>query len=154
MTRIMAVTKEDIPGLCLLEEQLFTCDRISPRQFSYLISKANSVVIKAVCSEIFAGYMVLLRRRNSRRMRIYSLGVAPSVRRLGVAAEMLAFAEDIAAKHNCNCLSLEVSKHNDAALRFYKNAGFLYYGEKQKFYEDGTTALLLKKNIPERETQP
>lgn len=154
MTRIAAVTKGDIPQLCLLEKQLFSCDRISARQFSYLISKANSIIIKAVCSDILAGYMVLLKRKNSRRLRIYSIGVTPSSRRRGVAAEMLAFAENIAVEHNCNYLSLEVSEHNDAALKFYKNAGFLCYGEKQKFYEDGTSALLFKKYIPEREPQP
>ncbi|MBU1233617.1 MAG: GNAT family N-acetyltransferase [Proteobacteria bacterium] len=152
MTHIAPADLGDIPQLTALEEQSFSCDRISRRQFRYLMTKANSIVVKAEHNGMLTGYMVLLRRKTSRKLRIYSIGVTPSARNQGIARTMITYAEEMATKNNCCKLTLEVCEHNSAAVQLYKNTGFHQYGLKKNYYEDGCTALLLQKNLVPKDT--
>jgi len=137
----------DIPQLTALEDQSFSSDRISPRQFRYLLTKANSIVVKAVDHETVTGYMVLLKRKTSSKLRLYSIGVAPSSRKKGIARALLTYAEKIATNYHCKQLTLEVCEHNTSAVQLYLDTGFNQYGLKKNYYEDGCTALLWKKNL-------
>ncbi len=148
MATITPATSADIKGLIQLENNLFTSDRISPRQFRYLINRANSIVVKAEEERTILGYMVLLKRRDSRKLRLYSIAVASQARKLGIARQMLAFAEQAAAEHNCASVVLEVCETNTEALQLYKSAGFGEYGSKPGYYENGCTAKLFSKQIP------
>jgi ribosomal protein S18 acetylase RimI-like enzyme len=152
MLAITPATPYDLQRLTELEEQLFSSDRISRRQFRYLLTRANGIVIKAESVETLQGYMVLLKRKNSRNLRIYSIGVAPHARNQGMAGRLLSYVEETARHHQRNRLILEVCMHNESAIRLYKNAGFIEYGRKINYYEDGCTALLLHKIIPLSET--
>ena len=147
MIVISPATSSDVQFLIQLEEQLFISDRISRRQFLYLINKGNSIVVKAEMDGSFVGYMVLLKRSNSKRLRLYSLAVARQARKQGVAALLLQFAEQAAVVHHCNKLTLEVSWQNDSAIALYRSAGFSQYGIKENYYEDGCTALLFHKKL-------
>ncbi len=148
MIAISPVTIFDLHLLTELEVQLFSSDIISHRQFKYLITKANSIVVKAESDEIFSGYMVLLKRRNSSGLRIYSLGVAEYARNQGVAQKFLSYAEQEAQRNHCNRLTLEVAVNNESAVRLYRKAGYIEYGQKENYYEDGCTALVFHKKIP------
>jgi ribosomal protein S18 acetylase RimI-like enzyme len=148
MIVISPVTMSDLQLLIELEVQLFSSDIISRRQFKYLLTKANSIVVKAESDETFLGYMVLLKRRNSRSLRIYSLGVAAYARNQGVAQKFMSYAEQEAKNHHCNRLTLEVAINNESAVKLYKKIGYIAYGQKANYYEDGCTALLFHKKIP------
>lgn len=152
MAPIVPADLGDLPHLTALENQSFSCDRISRRQFRYLMTKANSIIVKAVHHGTLAGYMVLLKRKNSRKLRIYSISVALSARKQGIGRELLAHAEKLATTCHCCQLTLEVCEHNSSALQLYRDAGFHQYGLKKNYYEDGCTALLLKKNIVVEDT--
>lgn len=154
MTAIVPAELGDLPHLIALEDQSFSCDRISPRQFRYLMTQANSIIVKAVHHDALAGYMVLLRRKNSRKLRIYSIGVALSARKQGIGRELLAHAEKLARTCHCSELTLEVCEHNSSARQLYNNAGFHQYGLKENYYEDGCTALLFDKKIVIKDTLP
>lgn len=151
MTAISPANPDDLPLLSELEEQLFASDRISHRQFKYLLTKANSIVVKAGSVEICLGYMVLLKRKNCRNLRIYSIGVARHARRQGLALRFIKYAEQVARNRHYNRLTLEVCEHNESALKMYKSAGFVEYGKKTNYYEDSCNALLLHKilSLPE-----
>ena len=152
MIAIIPATPYDLQRLTELEEQLFSSDRISRRQFRYLLTRANSIVVKAESVETLLGYMVLLKRKNSRNLRIYSIGVATHARNQGMAGKLLNYVEEMARHHQRNRLILEVCIHNESAIRLYKNVGFIEYDRKTNYYEDGCTALLLHKIIPLSET--
>lgn len=154
MVQIVTAVQEDIPRLTALEKQSFSCDRISRRQFRYLLTKANSIIVKAEYHGTLAGYMVLLKRKTSGKMRIYSIGVAHAARKQGVARGMLAYAEEMARKNYCSKLTLEVCAHNWPAVQLYSYAGFRQYGQKKNYYEDDCTALLLEKNISLKDLIP
>jgi ribosomal protein S18 acetylase RimI-like enzyme len=148
MIAISRATLSDLQLLTELEVQLFSSDIISRRQFKYLLTQANSIVVKAESGGTFSGYMVLLKRRNTRSLRIYSLGVAAHARNQGVAQKFFSHAEQEARNHHCNRLTLEVAINNESAVKLYRKIGYIEYGQKANYYEDGRTALLFHKKIP------
>ncbi len=56
--------------------------------------------------------------------------VVPSARDRGVGAELLRIAESEIVRAGCRCVSLQLSRGNDAARRFYRRHGF---GERAGF---------------------
>lgn len=152
MPAIVPAEIKDIPFLAALESQSFSSDKISRRQFRYLLTRANAIVVKAEECGVLVGYMILLKRITSKDLRIYSIAVSTSARRQGAASAMLLHAEERAATYGYRRLTLEVCERNIAALKFYTAAGFCRHGIKTKYYEDGCTALLLHKDISILET--
>lgn len=150
--QISPVEPYDLSRLCSIEEQIFNYDRITRRQFRYLLTKANGNMVKAEYNGELAGYMVLLRRKCCSSMRIYSLGVVKSARKRGIARNLLAYAEMSALHHRLDRLTLEVCENNDCAMRLYYYAGFRLYGRKSDYYENGCSALLLKKSVVSKDT--
>lgn len=147
MIVITPATAADLPRLTELENRIFVSDRISVRQFRYLLTKANAIFLKAEQADELLGYMVLLKRRTSRRLRIYSIGVADSARKQGIARRLIACAEQLAREHHKAVITLEVCEKNEAAVRLYLDSGFSLFGRKAGYYEDGCSALLLRKKI-------
>jgi len=146
MVVIAPATLSDLPLLTELETDLFVNERISRRQFRYLLTKANSIVIKAENSGTLLGYLVLLNRVTSSNLRIYSIGVAGSVRNQGIARSLLQYAEQVARSQHKSQLTLEVCENNHPAIKLYYDIGYCLYGRKTNYYEDGCTALLLRKH--------
>jgi len=149
MAACLPATVADIPALVALENSVFQTDRISRRQFHYLLKKGRAVVVKAVddaaLGETLAGAMVLFFRRDSDRARIYSLAVAPQARRRGIARRLLAYAEAESRRRGMKGVVLEVREDNSAALALYRAAGFQAIGRRLNYYEDGGAAARLGK---------
>ena len=143
----LPATAADLPRLLALEETVFATDRISRRQFRYLLGKA--LIVKAVDNgpggEALLGCLVLLFRRDSRHARIYSLAVSPQARRHGLARQLLAYAEAESRRRGRSGMVLEVRQDNEAALALYQAAGFRQIGHRPNYYEDGAAAARLGK---------
>lgn len=153
MSIIIPATIDDIDALASLEQQLFSCDRISRRQFRYLLTRANAVTVKVDEDGSLAGYITLLARRNSLALRIYSIAVSPLFQQRGFGNTLLCWAEEYAASKGYTMLTLEVSPANKAALGLYRRAGFVQRGLKQAYYQDGSDALVLSKPIQSPRTR-
>jgi ribosomal protein S18 acetylase RimI-like enzyme len=138
---------QDIPELVRLEHLLFHTDQCSCRSFRYLIQKATVIVACSTISESLIGYTTLLSRKNSKKLRIYSLGIAPEDQKSGFGTYFLRHIEGIAFANDKNCITLEVGDNNLAALNLYKKCGFQQYGFRYSYYEDGGHALLLRKHL-------
>jgi ribosomal protein S18 acetylase RimI-like enzyme len=147
MTQICTAAIKDLDSLVEMENLLFVGDRISRRQFRYLLTKANSIVLKAEQEGSVAGYMILLKRRNSTVLRVYSIGVVPSCRKRGIARALMSYAENCGRDHGYTQLSLEVCEKNESAVQLYKNAGFCLVSIKMNYYEDGCDALHMVKTL-------
>jgi len=147
----LPATAADLPRLLALEETVFATDRISRRQFRYLLGKA--LIVKAVDNgpggEALLGCLVLLFRRDSRHARIYSLAVSPEARRRGLAQRLLACAEAESRRRGLTGIVLEVREDNEAALALYQSAGFQRIGRRLNYYEDGAAAARLGKVFAE-----
>jgi len=152
MVQIIPATIADLEQLLHLEDELFTGDRISRRQFRYLLTRANAIAAKILQDEALVGYILLLRRRNSNNLRIYSIGISGQARHRGYGQALIRFAEKTAEQIGCRHLTLEVCEHNNSAIKLYTAAGFSRYGLKPGYYEDGCHALLLRKEIASEDT--
>jgi ribosomal protein S18 acetylase RimI-like enzyme len=144
---IEPATLADLEQLVVLEQRLFETDEFSRKNLKYLIQRATVIVARSGRARLIIGYAILLFRKNSRKARIYSLGVAESISRTGIGTQLVSTLEEIAAVKNCTSLTLEVSDTNKAALLFYNKCGFKQYGFRYNYYKDGGHALLMGKNL-------
>lgn len=148
MLNVSEATIEDVNILADIEKTVFEYDLISIKQMRYLIKSSTAMVVKAqLPDDTTVGYMVLLRRSNSSILRLYSIGVLQEYRNSGAGRHLLQSAEQLCDNTGCDALHLEVQMQNKEALVFYLAAGFSLYGRKNGYYTDGSTALLLRKQV-------
>jgi len=143
-------TTHDVDRLAALEIDLFHTDRCSKKNLRHLIKHAHVIVARQQDTFEIVGYAILLGRKNSRKMRIYSFGIVAAARNRGLAGKMIAACEEIVRLAHCHMLTLEVSDDNTAAVNLYKKHGFEQYGFRLGYYEDGGHAILMRKHITKR----
>ena len=143
----------DVPTLAALEIELFHTDRCSKKSLRYLLRHAHVIVARVSESSAIVGYAIVLERKNSLKMRIYSFGIVHGVQRQGVAGRMLEHLERLAIASGHRMLTLEVGDNNTAAVDFYKKHGFQQYGFRLGYYEDGGHAILMHKSHPKESSQ-
>ena len=82
-----------------------------------------------------------------------SIGVAELDRRHGVGELLILGAIEAAAASDCDELTLEVRKSNDAAQALYKKYGFKIVGERKGYYVDDNEDALIMTTPDIREPQ-
>ncbi|MGB4072187.1 GNAT family N-acetyltransferase/peptidase C39 family protein [Pseudomonas sp.] len=140
-------TPDDLLPLLELEHHCFSHDRLSPRSFHWMISRAHARLIVAQGAEQLLGYALVLFHRGTSLARLYSLAIAPQARGLGVGQQLLEQAESAALEHDCAYLRLEVRPDNLAAIRLYERNGYRRFAVVSDYYEDHADALRLEKRI-------
>lgn len=75
------------------------------------------------------------------------IGVAPEIRRTGTASALITIIEKEIKKQCINKIFLEVSAINIPAINLYKKLGYSEIGIRKKYYEDGSDAILMAKEI-------
>lgn len=133
--------------LAALERACFGPDAFNRRQLRYLLAKANGECWGLKENDEVAAYMILLKRKGSARLRIYSLAVAPAHRGRGLAKRLLEWAEERARALGMKTLGLEVREGNLEAVRLYEKAGFLREGRREGYYADGSSASVMAKSV-------
>ena len=146
--------KADVGTLAALEIDLFHTDRCSKKSLRHLIVHDHVIVARHRKTQEIVGYAILLGRKNSRKMRIYSFGIVAAARNLGLAGKMIEALEKIVENTQCHMLTLEVNDGNTAAINLYKKHGFQQYGFRLGYYEDGGHAILMQKHITEGSRHP
>lgn len=94
-------TLADVNQLVILEQSLFLTDHCSRKNLRYLIQRGTVIVAKTIKTEEIAGFAILLSRNNSRKGRIYALGVTTASRKTGIGSQLVAILEKISEKANC-----------------------------------------------------
>jgi len=137
-------TPDDVPAVTALERELFGVDawsepsvtgELTGERRRALVADEGGVVGYAVT--LLAGDVVDLQR----------IGVAPAVRRTGVAGRLLAALQDSARDAGADRMLLEVSAANRGALAFYAAAGFVEIDRRSRYYRDGTDAVVLRATL-------
>lgn len=138
----------DLDALCQLELACFDAECFSRRQLSHLLKEANATTLLATTPQgDLLGYGMLLFRRNSRRARLYSFGVLPTVRGSGLGRRLLTALEGEARKHEAALLALEVRADNRVALGLYRRADFKLVRWLEDYYSDGCAAWQMEKRL-------
>lgn len=72
------------------------------------------------------------------------IAVAETCRRRGVGRALLEASVALATEADAERLLLEVREHNRPALAFYRRAGFAEIDRRERYYRDGSTAIVLE----------
>ena len=80
-------------------------------------------------------------------LHITSIAVHPSHKREGLGKFLLSDLISRSSSLRVNQIHLEVRDKNKTARAFYKSMGFKTIGNRSNFYKDGSDALLLTKEI-------
>lgn len=137
----------DIDALVALEQDCFTLDRLSPRNFNWMVRRANASLIVAEQQGHLAGYALLLFHRGTSLARLYSIAVSPAWRGHGLGQQLLEQAQASALERNCAWLRLEVRADNPAAISLYESNGYQRFAVVENYYEDHSQALRFEKRI-------
>ncbi len=141
----------DLDALVALEHAAFATDRAERRAIRHAIRSATMSLLAALAREagedILVGAATLERRRTSGVARLSSIAVAPSRAGQGLGGLLLDAAEADALSHDRTRLRLEVRADNGAGIRLYERRGYVRYGTKPDYYEDGMEAWCYEKTL-------
>ena len=110
-------------------------------------SESDFMELKKSGCEIVAsknGFIVW--RTTADEAEIITIGVAPNMRRSGIAESMILLMEQELKKQSVVNIFLEVSEVNCPAKKLYEKLGFKAVGKRQKYY-DGTDAIIMSKRL-------
>lgn len=137
----------DLENLIILENTCFTSDRLSRRHLRDHLKKNSAEILIAEADNRIIAAAVMHYRKNSKKVHLYSFAVHPDYRRSGVASALNAYLEKNAILRHANQLILEVRQDNISAINFYLKNGYKHFGTYTHFYEDGTDAYRMKKDL-------
>ncbi|HVE11958.1 MAG TPA: ribosomal protein S18-alanine N-acetyltransferase [Elusimicrobiota bacterium] len=134
--------EEDLDALAAIEKLWPTAPGWSRAQFAEELGRAGSVLLVAddggavgyACMWLVAG-----------EAQVLNIAVAPAAARRGVGRALLAALLERA--RGAARATLEVSEPNLAARRLYEGAGFRVVGRRAKYYNDGSDAILMDKDL-------
>lgn len=140
---LRSAIEADLNALVELENKVFAYDQLQRRSFKNFINSKNDLWVCEV-NQIVVGYILVLKRKGSKKQRIYSLAISPECQGQGLGRILLSHV----LKHTqgIETISLEVKVDNAGAIRLYESLGFIQSGRVAGFYSDGTDALIFSKS--------
>src|SRR3569623_1299183 len=144
---IRDATLDDLDALVEVENRCFDSDRLSRRNFRYLLTKGNAETVIVEDGGVIRGYAMLLFNTGTSLARMYSLAVDPAQQRKGIASALLRASEDSARAHDAVTLRLEIRKDNAASIGLFKRHGYREFGIYTDYYEDHMDAVRFEKSL-------
>ena len=143
---IRTATVADLASVASLEKLCFNEESFLRPQLRYLITRAKADFLVIEEAGEISAFIVLLKHKTSRGLRIYSIAVSPACRGKGLARLLIDEAEKRARSNGKQYLTLEVSEINNEAIGLYLHSGFEIFGERLAYYKNGSKALLMRKS--------
>lgn len=139
--QIRPATGADLAGLALLEEASFS-DPWSSTMIADALKASGAVGLVAVTED---GRIVgsVLGRRVADEAEILTIAVAHERRGHGLGRRLLDAALAVVAEAGARTVWLEVRPSNLAALRMYREAGFVAAGMRRDYYRRPTEDALI-----------
>ena len=147
---IRQATIDDLQALVALEQRCFETDRISVRQFRYLLTRAHAVTLADEREAGIVGDVVVLFRRGTSLARLYSIAVDATARGRGVGGALLDAAENAAREHGAAYMRAEIRTDNSASLALFASHGYRRFGIHEDYYQDHADAVRLEKRLVRR----
>lgn len=137
----------DIPRLVEIEKACFDTDRLSRRNFRYMLTKGHAATLVAEAEGRIVAYVMVLFHRGTSLARLYSIAVTQAARQTGVGRQLVNAAEEVARAHDCIYMRLEVRADNIPSLRLFERLGYQQFGRYLNYYEDQADAMRLEKRL-------
>lgn len=137
-------TKEDISKIAALEQVCFSDPWTEEMLFSGLKNRFFHGILLEENGEIL-GYACETVVFEDAEIGI--VAVAPEHRKKGLGKRLMEKLEDIAISLGAEQTFLEVRVSNQAALALYRGFGFEIVRKRERYYEDGEDALVMRKFI-------
>lgn len=138
---------DDLDALVRIENTSFESDRISRRNFRYLLTRANAATLVEERDGRVLGYAMLLFHTGTSLARLYSYAVAPAFQRRGIGRNLVEAAERLGLERECISLRLEVRRDNAASIELFEKLGYRYLESVSDYYEDHAMALRFEKTL-------
>lgn len=144
--QIRRLTYADLPQVIAIERRAFPT-AWSLAMFVLELSKPGGICLAALRDERIAGYLVC--SRYDIVWHVMNVAVDPSLRRLGIATQMLRHLFEQADRPG-EQYTLEVRASNDAAIALYEQFGFESAGVRPGYYHDNKEdALIMWRTVAE-----
>lgn len=140
MINIREAQVNDASALHQLEQQTFSYDQIGLRSFRRLLKSPSARCLLALYGDQIAGYAIMLSRRNSSYLRLYSMAIGESYRGQGVGQRLLQHLLHTTHEQHKAGIRLEVKCDNLAAVSLYRRHGFEVTELLPQYYDDGSDA--------------
>ncbi len=114
-------------------------------EFHRLLIDRGVVAHRAVIGRTMVGF--ILSRMAAGEVEILSVAIAPAWRGRGFARPLLDLHLRRLAGLGVRAVFLEVDEHNEPACRLYRNAGFSEVGVRKGYYQEGASALVLRRDL-------
>ena len=123
-----------------LEKELFS-DAWSEKSITETLEQENTFCFIAEDKTEIFGYILVYYVLDE--CEIARIGVAPAMRRQGIASFLLHELVMFCYAYSMNRILLDVRESNEAARAFYKSRGFLEDGVRKNFYENPKESAVL-----------
>jgi ribosomal-protein-alanine N-acetyltransferase len=144
---IRAADHLDIDAIALLEAECLGVDAWSPwlleqgirgdlPTVQYVVAEVDRQVVGYATASIVADIAELQR-----------IAVTASRRRTGLASGLLEAIVTRARAGRADRLLLEVRENNEAAIGFYAAHGFAEIDRRPRYYRDGSTAIVMRRDL-------
>ena len=114
-------------------------------EFHRLLIDRAVVAHRAVIGRTMVGF--ILSRMAAGEAEILSVAIAPAWRGRGFARPLLDLHLRRLAGLGVRAVFLEVDENNEPACRLYRNAGFSEVGGRKGYYQEGASALVLRRDL-------
>lgn len=142
---IRLATLDDLDALVELENRCFELDRLSRRNFRYMLTKARAATLVEDRQGVLCGYVLVLFHAGTSLARMYSIAVDSNCRGEGVASALIKGAEAAALERDCVYMRLEVRPDNAGAIALYQKHGYRQFDVVDDYYEDHAEAYRFEK---------
>jgi len=150
-----AANKSGIVPLNLSElDQVFALDQLcfpkgvafSKSLFRYFLTSPDCVTFGIKDHQSLFGF-IIVQAQSRQKARLITLDICPEQRRKKLGQALLEHAHDFLRQSGFKLIVLETAINNPAAIALYEKLGYERTGISERFYPDGTDALLMEKEF-------
>jgi ribosomal protein S18 acetylase RimI-like enzyme len=137
----------DLDALVGIEQRCFETDRITRRQWRYMLTKAHADILVAEEADGLQGYVLVLYNGATSVARLYSIAIDARARGSGLSKQLVQAAERAARDQARAYMRLEIRQDNAPSLRLFEGMGYRRFGILDDYYEDHMQAVRFQKSL-------
>ena len=139
---IEKATLTDLLELEALEKAIFEEEAYSKDSLKEELTSADRLFLVAKLNDEMIGYAVTLKTADN-LLNILKIATKPIYQKLSVATQLFNKVKAYQEENKYDSIFLEVNEHNQKALSFYKKLGFVEKHKREKYYKDGSSAIIM-----------